>query len=328
MFSFIIKKLCRYVITFIVILVVIFALPRMMPGNPKDYYISTTSHIGETYEKLQRELVVRFGLDKPIVDQFIMFLANTFQGYFGISWKYFPREVSGIIMDRLPWTVFIVLSARMMSFALGYFLGVIAAWKHGRKLDLLIQIGGLVSMNIPPFWIGMILLLIFAFYIPILPFGGSLTPGVQFQGFWDFIRDVLYHAALPIITLTIVTFFMDALVMRNVMIEVLSEDFILTAEAKGLDNRSVMFRHGARNALLPLITGVFMSFGLMITGAIFVETVFAYPGMGMLMSEAIMSRDFPLIQGILIVTAIIILTSNFIADLLYTWLDPRVRLTT
>lgn len=328
MIGYLVKRLFRYILLFIVILVIIFALPRMMPGNPQDYYISTTTHIGETYEKLQSELIVRFGLNKSITEQFLMFVTNTFQGYFGLSWKYYPREVSKMIMERLPWTVFLVLSARIISLVLGYFLGVMAAWKHGGKIDMLIQLVGLVSMNIPPFWVGLLLLLIFAFYIPILPFGGSLTPGMQFQNVWDFARDVLYHAALPIITLSIVTFFMDALIMRNTMVEILGEDFITTAEAKGLDDRAVMFRHGARNALLPFVTGAFMSFGLMITGAIFVETAFAYPGMGMLMTEAILSRDFPLLQGILIIVTIVILASNFIADLLYARLDPRVRLTT
>ncbi|MEM1542366.1 MAG: ABC transporter permease [Candidatus Bathyarchaeia archaeon] len=328
MIDYIMKKLLRYVISFIIILIVIFSLPRMMPGNPKDYYLITTVHIGETHEKLQSELIARLGLNKSITDQFIMFLVNTFQGYFGLSWRYYPREVSSIIIERLPWTFFLVLSARIISFMLGYLLGVIAAWKHGSKIDILIQLAGLVSMNIPPFWVGLVLLLIFAFYIPVLPFGGSLTPGFQFRSFWDFACDFLYHAILPITTLSIVTFFMDALIMRNNMIEILGEDFITTAEAKGLKNRTIMFKHAARNALLPFVTGAFMGFGLQITGAIFVETVFAYPGMGMLLNEAILSRDFPLIQGILITTTIIILTSNFIADLLYARLDPRIRLKT
>lgn len=201
------------------------------------------------------------------------------------------------------------------------------AWKHGGKLDVLVQILGLISIGIPSFWLGLTLLLVFAFYFPIFPLGAAVTPGVTFKSFGEFAYDVLYHAALPVTTLTIVTFFGDAFIMRNTMVEVLGEDFVLTAEAKGLSDKTVMFKHAARNALLPFVTRIIMSLGFMVTGNIFVETAFSYPGIGLLLTESIFSRDFPVAQGILILITLIFLVSNFIGDLIYIWLDPRIKLT-
>lgn len=327
MIGYLIKRLVQYIVVFFIILIVIFAIPRLMPGNPADYLISsTTLTVGETSEVLRMQLIERFGLNKTITEQFFLFIANTFSGYLGISWRYFPKEVSTLIMERLPWTLLIVGLSRVVSLVLGYFFGVIAAWKRGGKLDVTLQILGLVSMALPSFWIGLVLLTIFAFYIPIFPLGGALEQGVIHRSIWEFIYDALYHAALPVITLSLVTFFIDALVMRNTMLEILGEDFILTAEAKGLKDRTIMINHAARNAVLPFITGAIMGFGLMITGAVFIETTFSYPGVGMLLAESFFSRDFPTAQGILIITSLIFIVSNFLADLICMWLDPRIRL--
>jgi len=324
---YLVKKLIQYIVVFFIILVVIFALPRLMPGDPADYLISsTTLQTGEMSEMLRMQLIERFGLNKSITEQFILFVTNTFSGYLGISWRYFPKEVFTLIMERLPWTLLIVVLSRVLSLALGYLIGVIAAWKRGSKLDVSLQILGLVSMALPSFWVGLVLLTIFAFYVPIFPIGGALTAGKIYHSAWEYISDALYHAALPVITLSIVTFFMDALIMRNSMLEILGEDFILTAEAKGLKDRIIMFNHAARNAALPFITGALMSFGLMITGSVFVETTFSYPGVGMLLAESFFSRDFPTVQGILIITSLIFIVSNFLADIIYLWLDPRIRL--
>ncbi|MBS7640940.1 MAG: ABC transporter permease [Candidatus Bathyarchaeia archaeon] len=327
MIGYLIKKLIQYFIVFFIILVVIFALPRLMPGNPADYLISsTTLTIGETSEILRMQLIERFGLNKSVTEQFMLFIANTFSGYLGVSWRYFPKEVFTLIMERLPWTMLIVVLSRIISLFLGYFVGIIAAWKRGGKMDITLQTLGLVSMSLPSFWVALVLLTIFAFYIPIFPLGGALEAGKIYKSIWDFISDALYHAALPVITLSIVTFFLDALIMRNTMLEILGEDFILTAEAKGLKDRTIMINHAARNAVLPFITGALMSFGLLVTGAIFVETAFSYPGIGMLLAESFFSRDFPTAQGILIITSLIFIVSNFLADIIYMWLDPRIRL--
>lgn len=326
MIGYLIKRIIKYLMVFFIILIVIFALPRLLPGNPVDYLISTTISVGETSEILKQQLIERFGLNKSLSEQFFLFIANTFTGYFGVSWRYFPKEVSTLIMERLPWTLFIVILSRVISFALSYLLGVVAAWKRGGRLDVLLQALGLTSIALPSFWIGLMLLMFFAYQIPAFPLGGAVTPGVKFKNFWDFAYDVLYHATLPVITLTVVTFFNDALVMRNTMLEVLGEDFVVTAEAVGFDDKTIMFKHVARNALLPFVTGILMSFGLLVTSAIFVETAFSYPGIGMLLTESIFSRDFPTAQGILVIVTIIFIVSNFIADLLYMWLDPRVRL--
>lgn len=326
MIGFIAKRLAQYFVTFLIILVLIFIIPRTLPGDPVTYILGPSLQLGaEGSEQIREQLIERFGLRKSIFEQFFLFLKNTFSGYFGVSWKHYPKEVSALILERLPWTFLIVIISRALSLVLAFFLGVVAAWKHGRKIDVLLQVMGLTSMAVPSYWVGLLLLMFFGFYMRIFPLGGSLTLGVQFDSFWELACDALHHATLPVITLTFVTFFYDALVMRNTMLEVLGEDFMITAEGKGLDDRTIMFKHAARNALLPFITGAMMSFGFMVVGTIFIEYIFSYPGIGLLLTEAVTSRDFPTAQGVLIVVTLIFIVSNFIADLLYALLDPRVK---
>ncbi|MEM2385294.1 MAG: ABC transporter permease [Candidatus Bathyarchaeia archaeon] len=326
MWRFIIKRLLQLFLVFLVALTIIFIIPRLLPGNPAQFIITETIQVGQTYVDVRNQLIERFGLNKSYGEQFILYITNVFQGYLGVSWSFFPRNVIDVIKERIPWTLAIMIPSRILSFLLAYFIGTMAAWRPGRRLDVIIQFSGLISIAFPIFWVGSIFLMVFSYYIPIFPRGGSLTPGVIYADIWSFLSDAIYHAALPIITLTIFSFFGEALVMRNNMIMVLREDYILTAFAKGLPERAIMFKHAARNALLPLVTGLFAGLGFLIVGSIFIETVFSYPGMGFLMTRAIFTRDYPLVQGIFIIITAITLISNFIADLLYRLLDPRVRL--
>ncbi|MEM2703955.1 MAG: ABC transporter permease [Candidatus Bathyarchaeia archaeon] len=326
MVEYFIRRLCQYLVVFFIILIVVFVLPRLASGNPADFYVTTTVELGEESEVLKAHLIERFGLNKSLIEQFSAFLLNTFTGYLGVSWIYYPKEVTAIILERLPWTLFIVIASRILAVILAYFVGVIAAWKHGGKVDSLLLILGLASSSVPAFWIGMIMLFIFSFYFPIFPLSGAVTPGAVHNSFWEFACDVLYHGALPILTLSLVSFFSEALLMRNTMVGVLREDFILTAEAKGLDEITVMFRHAARNSMLPFVTQALMSLGILFTGVVFTETVFSYPGMGLLLRTAIFGRDFPLVQGILVISSVVFIAINFITDLIYMWLDPRIRL--
>ncbi|MBS7641417.1 MAG: ABC transporter permease [Candidatus Bathyarchaeia archaeon] len=329
MWRFIVKRLIQLFFVFIIALTVIFIIPRLLPGNPAQFYITqvgTTVPMSEYAVQVREEIMKRYGLTKSYAEQFVLYLINTFQGYLGVSMTYFPRTVVELILSRLPWTLAIMIPARILTFLLGYFIGTIAAWKPGRKLDVVIQFAGLSTIAFPIFWVGALMLMVFSYYIPIFPRGGSLTPGVVHKDIWSFLVDATYHAALPIITLTIFSFFGEALIMRNNMLMVLREDYILTAFAKGLSERTVMFKHAARNALLPLVTGLFAGLGYLIVGSIFIETIFAYPGVGYLFNQAILLRDYPLVQGLFILITAITLISNFIADLLYRLLDPRVRL--
>ncbi|MEM2385255.1 MAG: ABC transporter permease [Candidatus Bathyarchaeia archaeon] len=325
MWRFIAGRAFQLFFTFIVALTVIFVIPRLLPGDPARFFIGEYVEMGGMTEELVNELRERFGLNKSYLEQFVLFVTNTFQGYFGVSWSFFPREVLPIILERLPWTLALMVPARILSFLLAYFMGTMAAWKREGKLDVMLQFAGLISVAFPIFWAGAMMLVIFSYYIPIFPRGGSLTPGVVHQDPWSFLTDAMYHAALPIITLTIFSFFIDALVMRNTMVTVLHEDYILTAYAKGLPERTVIFKHAARNAMLPLITRVFAGIGFLITGSIFIENVFSYAGTGSLMVRSIFYRDFPLLQGLFVLITAVTLFSNFIADILYMFLDPRVR---
>jgi peptide/nickel transport system permease protein len=326
MIEYFIRRLCQYFVVFFIILIVVFVLPRLASGNPADFYVSTTVEMGEESEALKAHLIERFGLNKSVIEQFSAFLLNTFTGYLGVSWIYYPKEVTTVILERLPWTLFVVVVSRILAVILGYFVGVVAAWKHGGKIDGILLILGLASSSVPAFWIGMIMLYIFAFYFPIFPLSGAVTPGLIHNSVWEYVCDVLYHGALPILTLALVSFFSEALLMRNTMVGVLREDFILTAEAKGLKDKTIMFRHAARNSMLPFITQALMSLGILFTGVVFTETVFSYPGMGLLLRQAIFARDYPLVQGILVISSVVFIAINFITDLIYMKLDPRIRL--
>ncbi|MEM2969380.1 MAG: ABC transporter permease [Candidatus Bathyarchaeia archaeon] len=321
MIKFIIGRLLQYIATFLIVLVIIFAIPRMLPGKPEDYLIP--AEIGSPV--LKEQLMEKFGLNKSPFEQFCLFLVNVFRGDFGVSWKFYPLGVMNIIMERLPWTILLMVSARILSAIIAFLLGTLAAWKHGKKTDVYLQGLFILLLALPTFWIGLLLQMFFCNYIPIFPLGGSVTPGKEFSNFFEYAWDVSYHLFLPLIALTHV-FGADALIMRNNMVDTLREDYILTAEAKGLKEKAVMFRHAARNALLPFITGIAISFGRIASGFILIEIVFSYPGMGLLVWDAISQRDFPLLQGVLILTTILVLATNFITDILYSRLDPRIRI--
>jgi len=294
----------------------------MMPGDPLTYYIGGASFTEEDVEKLKNI----FGLDKPITTQFWLFLRNTLMGEFGLSYKYYPRAVWDILVDRVPWTLLLMGCAIILQTVVGIFLGIFCAWKRGSKWDISIQTVTLLLYSVPAFWIGMILLFYFSYVLGWFPLFGNVTPGATYTNFFAFAADVARHAILPIITLTCVLLASRVLIMRYTMLEVLEEDYIMTARAKGLSERRVMFSHAARNALLPTVTDVGLTFGIMMGGAVLTETVFSYPGMGRLMFEAVSGRDYPLLQATFFLVAVCVVIANFVVDLIYTRLDPRIRL--
>jgi len=205
-------------------------------------------------------------------------------------------------------------------------VGVYFAWKRGTKIDI---VGTNICMFIrstPTFWLGMILLLVFAYYYPIFPLFGARTPGIQYANTFEYIKDILYHATLPLTTLLVREVGMYVLYMRNSTVEVLGEDYMVTAKAKGVPARSQMFHHAARNAMLPMVTVTAMRFGFMVNGAVLTETVFSYPGTGRLIYQAITNDDFFLLQGAFFIVSITVLVANLIADILCGWLDPRIKI--
>ncbi|RLG47663.1 MAG: ABC transporter permease [Thermoproteota archaeon] len=319
--EYVIKKSIFSLITFLFVLIFNFALPRMMPGDPLSHFMSSARLTPE----MQEMVIKRFGLDKPLWDQFKIYIRNVFRGDFGVSYSFYPQTVMEVIMKRLPWTLALLLISTTISTILGVLTGIIAAWKRGSKLDVGILLFSLTFWSMPYYWWAMMLLLIFGLHLGWFPLGGAMTAGLSHPTFFSFLKDYLRHAALPIFALVVASYASRTLIMRNTMITVLGEDYILVAEAKGLPEKRIMFSHAARNAMLPIITMIALNFAFIVGGAVFTETVFSYPGVGRAIYQAVLHRDYPLLQGAFFILSITVILANFIADLLYAKLDPRIK---
>ncbi len=320
--AYILKRTGSRVITFAVVISLIFFLARSAGTDPFERYLSEDPRI--PLEQIQR-LRHKFGLDKPIYMQYLDFIKNTLQGEFGFS-LYYKRPVFDVVTERMPYTLFLLSISIVVSTIISFAVGVYFAWKRGTKIDLWGTNICMFIRSTPHFWLGMILLLAFAYYIPMFPLFGALTPGLQHTSALKFFSDLLWHSTLPLATLLLRQIGMYVLYMRNSTVEVLGEDFMVTAKAKGVPSRSMMFHHAARNAMLPMVTVTAMRFGFMVNGAILTETVFSYPGTGRLIYLAIMNDDFFLLQGAFFIIAITVLAANLIADLICAWLDPRIKI--
>jgi peptide/nickel transport system permease protein len=303
-----------------------FLIPRFAPGDPAEIMVKRLTSKDQQLDPAQVQ-AVRAMLGTPsgsLWDQYVGYLSQLFHGNLGLSYTYFPYSVTEVIGQALPWTLILVTVTQVLSFVLGVVLGAYAAWRRNTKFDTVVTLGSTFIGTINPFWIALLLLYIFGYTIGIFPTSGgysSTEPG------WNlaFIQDAFQHMMLPAISLLIITPIGWILGMRNTMIMNLGEDYIRLAKAKGLPDRTVALRYAARNALLPSVTGFALALGGVLGGAILVETVFDYPGLGRLMGEAVENKDYPLLQALLLLTTTAVLVANLAADLLYGVLDPRAR---
>ncbi len=320
--AYIMKRTLSRVITFAVVISLLFFLARSAGADPFERYLSEDPRI--PLEQIQR-LRVKFGLDKPLHMQYFDFLRNTLNGEFGYS-LYYKRPVFDVVMERLPYTLFLMGISVVLSTIVSFVVGVYFAYKRGTKVDTWGTNICMFVRSTPHFWLGMLLLLAFAYYWPIFPLFGALTPGVQHENSFEFLKDLLFHYTLPLTTLLVRQIGMYVLYMRNSTVEVLGEDYMVTAKAKGVPKMSIMFKHAARNAMLPMVTVTAMRFGFMVNGAILTETVFSLPGTGRLIYQSIMNDDFFLLQGTFFIISITVLAANLVADLICAWLDPRIKI--
>ena len=320
--AYIMKRTASRVITFAVVISLLFFLARSAGTDPFERYLSEDPRI--PLEQIQR-LRAKFGLDKPLHMQYLDFLRNTINGEFGFS-LYYKRPVFDIVMERLPYTLLLMGISVVLSTIVSFVVGVYFAYKRGTNVDTWGTNICMFIRSTPHFWLGMLLLLAFAYYWPIFPLFGALTPGVQHENSFEFLKDLLFHYTLPLTTLLLRQIGMYVLYMRNSTVEVLGEDYMVTAKAKGVPKMSIMFRHAARNAMLPMVTVTAMRFGFMVNGAILTETVFSLPGTGRLIYQSIMNDDFFLLQGAFFIISITVLVANLVADLICAWLDPRIKI--
>jgi len=318
--SFLVKRSIRLVIVFFVILVLNFLLPRVMPGNPASILANEYQLPPETVKILEE----MWKLNRSLPEQFVAYLESLFTGRWGYSYKYFPMPVYDLIMQRLPWTLLLLGTSSLTVFGLGVVLGIVAGWRRGTRTDSAITFTAVLVYAIPYYWLAMMLQYVFGYVLKTFPIGHAVTPGAVYTTPLDFVKDVLWHLTLPVLAITLTAYASYTLVTRNTMVDILGEDFILVAKAKGLPERRVMW-HAARNALLPPVTMLAIRLGHIVGGAVFTETVFSYPGVGYLIYESIIYKDYPVLNAAFFMLAITVIIANFIADLTYMLLDPRIR---
>lgn len=316
-------RLLEYLFTVWLIITLNFALPRMMPGDP---FTLLSTEQGEvlSFSAEQRQYYLDYyGLNRPAGEQYLAYVVSLLQGDLGRS-LYYNEPVGNIVLHRLGWTAFLVISAVLLSAFLGTILGTLSAWFRDKWLDKGLFALLIILSEVPAFLLGLVLLLIFAAALGWFPLSGAMTHFGEYASFWHKLGDILNHAFLPILALTLVNLGGMYLLARNSASTVLEKEFILTAQAKGLPRARILWHHVLRNVLLPIVTRVFLGLGALVGGAILVENVFAYPGLGYLMREAVMVRDYPLIQGIFLVVTLCVLLANWLADLIYEKIDPRL----
>ncbi len=324
--KYILKRLCFYLIAFFAAAALNFFLPRLMPGNPVQMYLAEMGKSGGKIDPAVIESVEQmFGYDEsvPVIQSFFQYIVNIFRGDWGVSFAYYPQTVLSAVQHAMGWTVFLMGTSMIIGFIVNNLLGILVAWKRGSRLDTTLTVGGQIIANIPSA-ITALLLSFWLCYSGVFPLGYAVTPLYQPPTTWAFIKDVLYHAAVPLLAI-LATSLGGIMGMRANMINQLGDDYIVMGIAKGLPESKIMFGYGARNALLPVVTSLAMQIGFMLGGSLIVEQVFNYPGLGKIMVNAINRRDYPLMQGILLMTTILMLSANFLADIAVLLLDPRTR---
>ncbi|MDP1716322.1 MAG: ABC transporter permease [Anaerolineales bacterium] len=337
-FRYLIKKIGWALLTIMFVLVLNFFLFRVLPGDPARAGVHDPRLKKDSIEAIR----VRFGLDKPVINcfetlnpiklgscdinpldtQFFIYLKNLVTGELGISY-HTNRPVATVLAERLWNTVLLIGAGQILSITVGAFFGVFAAWKARTAIDYGALATSLVVWSLPTFWLGIILL--FWGSANGLPIGGKATPGMSSAPLMQQWGDIARHMILPTVTYTIVYMGEYMLIMRSSLMDVLSEDYILTAKAKGLGVFQILRDHALKNAMLPLVTIIAINLGFTVAGAIQIETVFSWPGLGGAIFEAVNRRDFPVLQGAFLLIAVTVIVANLIADLTYSYLDPRVH---
>ena len=313
------SKVLQALFTLVFVIVFNFFLFRILPGNPAQILLRNRLVPAEAVQRLTED----FGLNDPLPQQFTNYVGDTLRGNFGISFT-FRRPVLDLIKDRVWNTLLLVGISTIASTVIGLLIGIYGGWRRGSAFDVGSLGFTLVLYAMPEFWLGIILLIVFSSTLGLFPTGGIVTAGAGFTGM-SAVVDVANHMVLPGLTLTLAFLGEYALIMRSSLLDVMGEDYVSTARAKGLRENIVLRRHVVPNALLPTVTLIALNLGFIVSGAITVETVFSWPGLGLLSFEALRAPDYPLLQGLFLLFSAAVIVANLVADLLYSYLDPRVR---
>ena len=336
---YLLLKLAWALFTVFFVIVLNFFLFRVLPGDPARAGIRDP----RLTQEAQAAISARFGLDKPVINcfesinplkfgdcavnpmetQFFIYVGNLLRGELGTSY-HTNRPVSTTLAERLWNTIILIGAGQILAIVLGMALGILAAWKAHSTIDYTALLFSLMAWSLPTFWLG-IILLFWGSNTFGLPLGGMMTAGARFANGWAQAVDVMRHMILPTLTYTIIFLGEYMLIMRSSLLDVLSEDYVLTAKAKGLNHFQILRDHALKNAMLPIVTIIVLNLGFTVAGAIQIETVYSWPGLGGAIFEAVGRRDYPMLQGAFLLLAVSVILANLMADLFYSYLDPRIR---
>ena len=319
--NFVLRRLLHALPLLVCVIVFNFLLIHLAPGDPIQALVGEFP-APEAYIAEMRKV---FGLDQPIYIQLLLYIKNILAGDLGFSF-YYRQPVLNVILDRVPATLQLMLPALLFSATIGILLGVLSARKPYSLADNTISVFSLFGYCVPAFWLGQMLMAAFAIELGWLPSQGMKTVGADLEGA-SLIADRTAHLVLPFAALAVRHLAVNARMMRSSMLEVAYEDFVTVARAKGLDEKAVIGRHMVPNALMPVVTIIGVDVGFLFTGSVLVESVFGWPGIGRLMYESIVKRDYPVLMGNFLITTALVVVVNLIVDLIYVWLDPRVKYT-
>jgi peptide/nickel transport system permease protein len=322
---FVVRRLAFFVATLWAAVTMNFLIPRLMPGNPALAMMSR--YRGRLNPSSLHAIEIAFGLDKhqSLLAAYFTYLGNLARGRFGVSLTFFPDAVTRDVLQALPWTLALVGITTILAFALGTLIGVVGAWRRGGVLDSVLPPIFVITSAFPYFWLALIAIWLFAIKLHWLPSSGGYDVRTNVAWSWAFVHDTLVHSILPALTILVTSIGGWILTMRNNMISVLAEDYVRMARAKGLSPWRVMWTYAGRNAILPNLTGFAMSLGFVVSGAILVEFVFNYPGVGWMFLQSVENQDYALMQGLFLMIVVAVLSAILAADIATAFLDPRTR---
>jgi peptide/nickel transport system permease protein len=314
-------RIAQAILIWFLIVTINFFIFRVMPGDPRGSLIS--NHMTPD---VRERIIARFGLDRPLMEQYFLYIINIFSGYWGESFSHFGESVFFTIFDHRFWnTLWLMGASLVISIIIGMIMGVVAAARRGSLTDTGSTVFFLVTYSIPVFWIGLLLLLYFGFHLDWIPIAGTITRGYTHTSFLDYVRDYGWHMIGPTIVLTLSFIGGFYLIMRDSVLDVFTQDYMLAARAKGLKEKTILYRHAMRNAMLPMVSVIAVNVPYLISGATMTEFVFSWEGLGLLTYDSVLSNDYPVLQGVFLLLATITVIANLLADIIYLYLDPRIR---
>ncbi|RDH74616.1 ABC transporter permease [Mycolicibacterium moriokaense] len=322
MLRYLTNKSLYLMLTIAAVLATNFAIFHLMPGDPVTH-IARGQHLDAAAISRLRAY---YGFDKSLADQFVTYLGNLFHGDLGYSYTY-SAPVGPIVFKALGNTLILVTVSTALVIGVGVLIGVVAASRRGSRTDEGLVIGSLAFWSLPTFWVGMLLIFVFSVSLGWLPISGMFTANALYPNVFAELSDLARHLILPTIAMVLVDIAQFVLITRSSLLATMSEDYMTTARAKGLSPRRILWRHGVRNALLPVVTATTLYASALVGGTIQVETVFSWPGMGELIYLSVVRRDYPVMEACFLIFAVVVVLANFASDVIYRRLDPRVRLT-